>query len=121
MSILFITLAAICNAVMDKSMFHFHKSIFPKVVWWDGVNSWRNKYRMGNDRYGRRKILNTNINYPVQLTDAFHFFKMLSIVFICLSIVTYSTVFNTLLDVILYGTIWNVTFSLFFDRILVKK
>ena len=122
MSILFIALASICNAIMNKGLFHFHKSIFPQgVIWWNSQISWRNKYINSDTKQGRRKILNTNINYPVQLTDSFHFFKMLLIVFICLSIVTYKPIINMLLDVLIYGTVWNITFSLFFDKILAKN
>jgi hypothetical protein len=107
---------------MDKGLFHFHKSIFPQgSIWWNSQISWRNKYVNSDTKQGKRKILNTNINYPVQLTDSFHFFKMLLIVFMCLSIVTYKPIINSLLDVLLYGTIWNITFSLFFNRVLTSK
>lgn len=45
-SILFVILASICNAVMDASSFHYDNSIFNKLnrKFWDGSISWKNKY-----------------------------------------------------------------------------
>lgn len=123
-SLIFLILAAICNAVMDVTQFHYEKSIFKKINrwWWDGTISWRNKYIDLNPLNGRIKIKNTNINYPVQLTDAFHFFKMLMVVFNCLSIITFVNCSYTFLSFIIllliYGTVWNMTFSLFYNKIL---
>jgi len=127
-SFIFIILASICNAIMDTCNHHFHISIFNhsklKAIWWNGEISWKNKYIGGDPIYGRTKI-------PVQLTDAFHFFKMLMIIFICLSIITFDkckiiincnyNIYNFLIILIVYGFFWNTIFSLFYKYILIKK
>lgn len=128
-SLLFIILAAICNAVMDTSVHHYSSSKLSKLnpLWWDGSISWRNKYINGDSKLGRVKWF-FGLNKPVQITDAFHFFKTLMIIFICFSIVTFDNTFiligdninliNSLLLVLVYGTLWNVFFSLFYNKIL---
>jgi len=130
-SLLLFLLASICNAVMDTSVHHYSTSIFTKLnpLWWNGETSWKNKYVNGDSAQGRVKWL-FGMNKPVQLTDAFHFFKMLMIVFICGSIVTFnpSLVFinlpipwyTYLFVFFIYGFIWNMTFSLFYNKILRK-
>jgi hypothetical protein len=131
-SLLFIVLAAICNAIMDKTQFHYHRSIFYSMgldrYWWNGAISWRNKYVDHDVTRGRRKLLESHINYPVQLTDAFHFFKMLMIIFVCCSIITFNPcdafvncsmgILNFSIILLVYGIFWNTTFSLFFKHIL---
>jgi len=145
-SVLFIVLASICNAVMDVCSHHFTKSIFTtskkKIFgvnkhewwrWWNASYSWRNKYVNDDPDYGRRKLGNTELNYPVQLTDAWHFFKTLMIVFIVLAIVFYTGHFYAkyrdlglspqlalIGEIIFYGASWNVFFSLFYKKILRK-
>jgi len=132
LSFIFIFLAAICNSIMDITNHHFSDSIFSKLnhTWWNGEISWKNKYINREYKWGRRKLFNTKINFPVQLTDAFHFFKTLMIVFICLSIITFDkchfykycniTAINYLMGLIIYGTLWNLTFSLFYNSLLKK-
>lgn len=129
LSLIFIMLAAICNAVMDTSVHHFHTSVFNKLnpYFWDGEISWRNKYINGDPSQGRVKWY-FGLVKPVQITDAFHFFKMLMIIFICLSIVSFDSskviihgVFHLpafLIMFVLYGILWNIIFSLFYDKIL---
>jgi hypothetical protein len=123
-SLIFIVLAAICNAVMD--VLQWYESVFYKIkkdaTWWNPNISWINKYEKGDPDYGRKKWI-LGLNYPVQLTDAWHLFKSLMIVFLCLSIVTFQDIYpKTILDDILifciFGTAWNVTFSLFYNKIL---
>jgi hypothetical protein len=132
LSIILLLLASICNSIMDKSQFHYYRSVFKSLnlnqSWWDGNISWKNKYIDQDVKKGRRKILNSHINYPVQLTDAFHFFKMLMIIFLCCSIITFNpcdvfvnceiNFINFSIILLFYGIVWNVTFSLFFNHIL---
>lgn len=125
-SIIFWILAAICNAIMDVCSHHFKQSIFHRKGWirfWDTEYSWLNKYVNVNPVLGRRKIKiwKWKFNYPVQLTDSFHLFKMLMIVFICLSIVTFKPLFNWWIDFTLFGLVWNLIFNLFYNKILIKK
>ncbi len=115
MSLVLVMLAAICNAVMDVTQFHFYRSIFNKepfsVSWWNGDISWRNKYKNGDIKQGR-----TNI--PVWFTDAFHFFKSLMILLLTLAVISYETMFNPLIDLFMLGLAWNTFFSLFYKHIL---
>ena len=126
-SLIFIILASVCNAFMDTSVHHYSTSIFSKLnpLWWNGEISWKNKYIDGDSTKGRVKWF-FGINKPIQITDAFHFFKMLMIIFICSSIATFDrqwvfneyTFWSCLLAITIYGTLWNLTFSLFYNKIL---
>jgi hypothetical protein len=119
---------------MDKVLYHHDKSVFKdyKTGFWSDTYfvSWKNKYVDGDPQKGRVKWF-WKINKPVQLTDAFHFFKMLMIIFICLSIITFDrctsiigceyNILTFLFTLGVYGFLWNIYFSLFFDRILKSK
>ena len=132
LSLIFLMLAAICNAIMDTSVHHYSTSILNEYnpIWWDGSISWKNKYIDGDFTKGRIKWFKY-INKPVQLTDAFHFFKMLMIIFICLSIITFDKcsilvnceyhLFTSLIVLSLYGLIWNVTFSFIYKILRIEK
>lgn len=151
-SLLFWCLAAACCAVMDTLQYHFYSSKIyytlrkpTQSYWWNPEFSWKNKYI---DRYppnGLRKWL----WFDVPFTDAWHTFKSLMIVFICLSIATINTNYeigtlfetttyqthfdlvghgalvdktiDTVLVVVIYGIVWNVVFNLFYNKILIKK
>ena len=135
-SLLFWCLAAICNSIMDVCFHHFDSSVFNSkkfnTNFWDTEFSWKNKYVNWPYNQSRKsvKIWKWKFNYPVQLTDSFHLFKMLMIVFICLSIVTFEPYFNFqllpdwlqfVLHIASYGLWWNATFNLFYNHILIKK
>ena len=67
-SLIFWSLAATCNAVMDVLQNHWIQSIFYKRVkssWWDPSVSWKNKYYEGDFRYGRNNklIIKYNITH----------------------------------------------------------
>jgi hypothetical protein len=118
-SIIFICLAAISNAVMDNIKDHWYKSVFNSKrfnrQWWDPELGWQNKYKVIDiDGYYIRN------NIPVQVSDAWHLFKSLMIIFLCASIVTYKPLFG-LWDILIFGTVWNATFSLFYNWILISK
>jgi hypothetical protein len=114
---------------MDTSVHHYSTSKFKKLnpYFWDGEISWRNKYVNGDPSQGRVKWF-LGINKPVQITDAFHLFKMFMIIFICLSIITFDkcavlvgcefSLISFLMALGVYGVIWNTTFSLFYNKIL---
>lgn len=138
-SLLFFVLAAISNSIMDTSKDHYSISRLPKGQWWDGSTSWLNKYINRDASKGVRKV-------PVQLTDCWHFFKFLMIVFIALAIVSYKPIFsyngnevfvwifnkqthltlfgrllNETLNVCVFGVSWNLIFSLFYNKILINN
>lgn len=132
-SFIFWSLAAICNSIMDKTNHHYYNSIFVKLnpIWWNGEISWKNKYVDGNPSLGFRKLFPKSksilqkINYPVQLTDAWHFFKTLMIIFLALSVITFKTTISScegyLLLLVIYGFVWNISFNLFYNHILKLK
>jgi len=141
--IIFFLLAAMCNAVMDTTNHHYHKSIFNNKKldnwFWNGEISWRNKYNNRNPYYGFKKLFNfetshlkfkpliwlvrklNNINYPVQFTDAFHFFKSLMIIFLCLSASCNFKGWYFIIVFCVNGLLWNGTFNIFYNHILIKK
>lgn len=127
-SFIFWSLASICNSIMDTSNHHYSVSIFKKwnPLWWNGEISWKNKYVNGDSSLGFKKLFpNTKgflskINYPVQLTDAWHFFKTLMIIFLTLSVISFDSSCNIFLFII-YGFIWNFWFNLFYNHILPSK
>ena len=136
--LLFFAMAAICNSVMDTLDHHYSSSIFAKFkngLWWNAFEGWRNKYVGRDPKKGRRKLI-WNINYPVQWTDAWHFFKMLMIIFAAISVVLAVTspytlylinfgndwnyLLNSLLHISILGLTWNLTFSLFYNKLLIR-
>jgi hypothetical protein len=140
--IILVFLAAFCNAVMDKTDHHFSISIFSKIkskkwrMWFNENESWRNKYVDRDPSNGRVKweIFGIKFNKPVQLTDAWHFFKMWMIFFICLipashffynEPITYfgieSSITNMLIHFSVLGNVWNITFfRIFYSKLLNK-
>jgi hypothetical protein len=129
LSLTFLILAAICNAVMDTSVHHYSTSKLKNLNpnFWNGEISWKNKYIDGDSKKGRVKWY-FGLNKPVQLTDAFHLFKMFMIIFICLSIITFDKCmvlvgcnyhwYSFIIMLGVYGTMWNFWFSLFYNKIL---
>ncbi len=135
-SVVFIVLASFCNSIMDVISHHWSTSIFTKIkdnffYNWFREDSWKLKYIGGNPDLGRIKweIFGIKFNKPVQITDAWHFFKMLMIVFICFGIVFYKSFFfyfhniiiDKLFEILILGTIWNLIFSLFYNYLLTLK
>jgi hypothetical protein len=121
-------LAAICNAVMDVCSHHFEGSIFNSrmfnACWWKTEYSWTNKYILHNPKNGRRRWFYGLLLVPVQITDSFHFFKMLMIIFLACSVgFAYNVTHNPgliLLVIGFYGLCWNVWFSLFYNKVFMK-
>lgn len=140
--IFFFSLASICNSIMDTLDHHQESSIFSKFknkMWWNFHQGWRNKYIDRDPKNGRVKwnILGILINKPVQLTDAWHFFKMLMIIFAAISItlaltnaniiylIDFKNDLNYILNCIIHMSIlafaWNPIFTLFYHKIWMIK
>lgn len=141
LSLVFIILAAACNAQMDALTHHWNISIFSKwgnvtSFWGDPAYTWVRKYT--SDMSTRKKWF-WKINYPVQLSDYWHWLKMEMIIYIAAAL-TYGYYFGPLLiinctehskDVLLFeniianfsiiGFTWNCTFSLFYNKLLLLK
>lgn len=146
LSLIFFIIAAACSGLMDVLIFHHHKSIFQnykKGFWSDAyMESWKEKYADwdSGDRSLRKlfpnfksrfKIFNLigRINYPVQISDAWHLSKTIMIFAICLSIVLFKPIifyeFNSqflmyLITFTFYGIVWNWVFNLMYNWILIK-
>jgi len=119
LSLLFFSLAAACNACMDKLSFHFHKSIFNGLnpMFWDPSVSWKHAKFIPYTKY---KI------------DAWHLFKSSMVVFICLAAsfafkggvymyVNNPLIANKVVVFTIMGLLWNGAFNLFFNRILSRN
>lgn len=121
--LLFVVLASICNANMDVISHHFETSVYKnkKRLFFNPQYSWMNKYEKVGD-YGidssKRKNLFWIINFPVQFTDYWHLLKSSMIIFLSLSAVFYTNKNIWYLDVALFGYFWNITFSIFYNKIL---
>lgn len=135
LSLVLFILAAICSASMDVAQFHYGKSIFINFnndQYYNPEKSWLNKYIGGKYENGIRKWFFGLLDYPVFLTDFWHLMKTSMLFLIVASVVLYTptlTIFNLgfckplllIFDFIIFGTLWNTFFSIFFNRILVKK
>jgi hypothetical protein len=124
-SIIFIIIAAICNAIMDVLSHQYDASIFTKYnnpQYWDARISWRNKYNEGFPHLGRvkSKFLGIKFNKHVALTDAWHLFKTIMVISICLAIVNYQYInwIYSVVELCLLGITWNFVFVLFYKEIL---
>lgn len=83
-----LVLAGLFNGVKDKLYFHYDRSLAYRYnwneKWWNPSLSWENKYK------------NKFLKVVVQLSDAWHFFKELSITCFCLSLamlIDFDTIF----------------------------
>ncbi len=112
-----------CNAVMDVCQFHYDKSVFTLYNhnYWNAEISWKNKYVDWDGGNRNRKKWFWGINYPVQLTDAWHLFKSLMIVLFALAVVFYQPVVNFWVDFGVMGLMWNFTFNLYYNHIFILK
>ena len=121
--------ASICNAVMDITSHKFHQSIFNSSkfnpLFWNPSVSWKNKYINGDVNQGRKQwiIFGLKINIHPSFTDSWHLFKSIMIFCLMGAVVLYNS-HGLIYDLglfIIYGISWNITFSLFYKRILKKN
>lgn len=113
LSLLFIVLSASCDAMCDTLVHHWYKFRWKDKVdpyWWNPVDSWKNKYHQEQE-WGFS---------IVQISDAWHLFKTIKIGFIVLAVVSYQPTINLVVDALILGIVRNTTFSLFYNKILVK-
>ncbi len=127
-TIALIMLAAIFNAAMDVVTHHYQASVFSLLHkeehYYNPEYSWMNKYINGDPMQGRTKWFWGMFNIHVAFTDFWHLMKSLMVVCLISAIpfcptnelglenwIYYSAVIITL------GTIWNLTFNLFYHKI----
>jgi hypothetical protein len=103
LSSVFVILAAIFNACMDRlENENFHVSIWKRKSkkFWYKRESWKYAYKIGG--------------YKV---DGWHLAKSGMIVSLCLAIVFYEPLFGKFYDFLFMGILWNLTFRIFYSRI----
>ena len=119
-----VCLAAVCNAVMDTISFHHNISIFSRYNpnFWNPEISWKNKYvDWDNYRRLRKRFFFHWFVVPAALTDAWHLFKSLMIIFLVLAIVLYQPVFGILYDFVGLGLLWNISFLLCYNKFFMRS
>lgn len=103
LSSLFIILAAICSACMDRvENENFYTSVFKSLneKFWYKRESWKYAYKIFGYKF-----------------DFWHLSKSAMIVSLVFAIILYVPVLG-IVDFVLFGLIWNLTFNLFYYRIL---
>ena len=121
-TIIFLTIAAICNAVMDMVSVKYDLtifSLFPKLnQFCNGSVSWTNKYKNNDISQGPAFPLSTG--FLVFLTDLWHLVKTLMIISFSLSIIFYIPIIGVI-DFILFWLYFGVIFTIFYDYLLRKS
>ena len=122
-TITFITLAAIFNAMMDTVSFHYQESIFmnyPKLRQFLDANfSWQNKYKNRDYKQGKKFFGSTT--FLVWLTDGWHLFKCAMLLCFAIAIVYYKPLTNPLLDIFIFYVWFGIVFELFFAYVLKQR
>jgi hypothetical protein len=122
LTLLFVCLASVCNSVVKTLLYRYDESILRKLnkQWWNPDISYKNKYIDGDIEKGRKKLF-YKINYPIALTDAFHFFKTTKVLFWILAVVFYQPIFNILIDLFIYSSYKHMVFDLFYFHLFKKR
>ena len=131
LSILFLALAGMCNAIMDKINFHWDDSIFKgsKLEWWANPDvSYKNKWKNNSNSLDGEKFPGSSTVF-VWVTDLWHFAQSFMITFFVLGALFYGdgivTVFgsdwiNMVCDLIILKGAFSLSFELFWSVILEK-
>jgi len=98
-------LAAFFNAVMDRVEYGvaFRASVFSRLnpKFWQKDISWQYAKKVFGWKF-----------------DAWHVAKSTMVVLLCFSIVLYSPVISPLIDFLIAGATWNLSFNIFYNKIL---
>jgi hypothetical protein len=131
LSILFLSLAGICNAIMDSILFHWDKSIFKgsKLEWWANPEvSYKNKWKNHSNSEDGEKFSGSSTIF-VWVTDLWHFAQSFMITFFVLGVLFYDSIVvikgyplvSLLIDFVILKGVFSLTFELFWSKILKKK
>lgn len=102
-SLIFIIISAISKAISDTLSHHYKNSIFyKKGDFWD-INK-------------QGKFLRFT-KYPF---DGWHIFNSIMIISFITGFVFYEQTFNPVLEIFIGGIVFNLTFNLFYNKILKK-
>jgi len=131
LSLMFIMLSGVSEAIMDKLQFHWEKSIFVinptkyNPLFWNPTISWKNKWKEGTD-YKVEKFRGSTSIF-VFTTDAWHLFKFFknTTMFLAIFFAMVAITFNPFIPimyliplVVLARTSYGLIFTLFFNNIL---
>ena len=107
MAFILIVIAAIANACMDRveTFIHFNDSVFRKL-------NPRFYSKMDSSEHAR-KVLNYKI-------DFWHLCKSIMICSLLAIPFVHNTLFHPLIDYVIFGLLYNITFELFYSKILRK-
>lgn len=106
MSALYLIIAAILNAFMDRiENENFYESIFRN-------RSERFWYKRTSWKYAK-------VIFGWKL-DAWHIAKSLMIISLMMAMVKYTVYYNWWVDVIMAGGLWIVTFNIFYNKLFKK-
>lgn len=105
LTIILVAVAAIFDAIKDTLYSHFSNSVFKNkpAKFWRADLSWQYAYRI------------PIIDYPI---DAWHISKSIYIALMIFAMVFYNPLINVIVDFILLAIVHNLTFTLFYDKIL---
>jgi hypothetical protein len=131
LSIIFLSLAGICNAIMDTILFHWDKSIFKgsKLEWWANPEvSYKNKWKNHSNSEDGEKFPGSSTIF-VFITDLWHFAQSFMITFFVLGVLFYDGIVvikgyplvSLLIDFVILKGVFSLTFELFWSKILKKK
>jgi hypothetical protein len=91
---------------------------FSNQLFWDWRISWRNKWKNGDILQGEKFLFASTIF--VFLSDAWHLFKALMLLFIILSIYFYVPIIG-IFDISLFFIVWGITFEFFYNKFLINE
>lgn len=101
---LFIIIAAVLNAVMDLlENENYYRSIFRHLDdrFWYKRESWKHVGKIAGYR-----------------PDAWHLAKSGMIICLIMAVVLYEPYWGELIDLLGYGLLWNLSFNIFYNKIL---
>tara|TARA_B100000927_G_scaffold51349_1_gene38182 strand:- start:3919 stop:4317 length:399 start_codon:yes stop_codon:yes gene_type:complete len=131
LSILFLAIAGMCNAIMDKINFHWDSCVFKgsKLDWWaNPAISYRNKWKNNSDSSDGERFPGSSTIF-VWVTDLWHFAQSFMITFFILGILFYgdgiinyfdNNWYNIIFDFLILKAVFSFTFELFWSVILKK-
>ena len=108
MAFILVVIAAIANACMDRveTTIHFNASVFRDL---------NPKFFSKVDSAGAKRLPFTN--YPINF---WHICKSVMICSLLAIPFVHNTLFHPLIDYVIFGLLYNITFELFYSKILRK-
>jgi hypothetical protein len=119
-----IIIAAIAKAIADTLIHHYTTSIFKykDEQFWNPYISWQNKYVNGDESQGLKSTTILGIRIPVfvPFTDAWHICNSTMLCSLLALPLFYQEQLPYYLDYIAAGIIYNITFKIFYHKLLKK-